>query len=350
MKKIILLFIAANAAFSALAQVRGGDNFYAQKWVVDLNLPVGVAMQSPTIDSKSMPDFTNLMNAQIGTLKMNAGASYGVDVQGGYFIGSGGHWGIGTGIQYLSQSGDVTLDKYHVEYQDWDSKGHTYRQLVTSTAPIKESLTMTTMNVPVFLKYKKRFTTRIGFTMDAGILYNVQRTNNWSTNAAFDYEAIYAFVPGTQGQHTYYDNSATPSIYDWLITKDQYSKHTSNTVAHDFDSLHKEGYNVGLNIKPTNNTGTVTYKTGSIGFMVRPAISIRLLDRLHMNIGAFYSYQSFDNKTVTNYDVIQNMGTKYTSLLSTVKTTVTQTSGINIGFRYFIGTPKDSQFDGKFDE
>jgi len=350
MKKIILLFVAANAAISAFGQIRGGDNFYAQKWVIDLNLPVGVAMQSPTVDSKSMPAYTNAMNASSGTLKMNAGASYGVDVQGGYFIGNGGHWGIGTGVMYQSSTGDVTLDKFHIEYQDNDSKGHTYRQLVTSTAPIKESLTMTTMNVPVFLKYKKRFSTRIGFTADAGILYNVQRTNNWSTNAAFDYEAIYAFVPGSKGSQTYYDNAATPSIYDWLITKDQYQKHTSGTVAHDFDSLRAQGYNVGLNIKPTNSSGTVTYKTGSIGFMFRPAITIRLLDRLHMSVGAYYSYQSFDNKTVTNYKLIDRMGTDYTSLLSTVKTTVAQSSGINIGFRYFIGTPKDSQFDGKFDE
>ena len=350
MKKIILLFIAANAAFSAFAQVRGGDNFYAQKWVVDLNLPVGVAMQSPTMDSKVSPDYSNLVNPQIGTTKMNSGLSYGVDLQAGYFVGNGGHWGIGTGIMYTSQATDLTLDKFHVEYQDFDSKGFTYRQLVTSTGPIKESLTTTSISIPVVLKYKKRFSTRIGFTADAGILYNVSVSTAYKTDAAFDYEAIYAFVPGSKGSQTYYDNASTPSIYDWLITKDQYEKHTSNTVAHDFDSLRTQGYNVGLNIKPTNNSGTVTFKTGSIGFILRPSLTIRLLDRVHLSVGAYYTYQSFENKTVTNYKLITDMGSNYTSLLSTVKTVTSSTAGLNIGLRYFIGTPKDSQFDGKFDE
>jgi len=350
MKKIVLLLAAAVSAISAFAQVRGGDNFYAQKWVVDLNLPVGVVMQSPTLDTKSVPDYTNMVNPQIGKTKMNSGMSVGGDVEVGYFIGSSGHWGIGGGVMYQSQQNQITMDKFHVEYQDWDSKGNTYRQLVSSTAPITEKLTMTSVNVPLMLMYKKRFSTRIGFSAEAGILYNVSMSNSYSTDATFDYEAIYAFVPGSKGSQTYYDNNPTPSEYDWLITKAQYEKHTSYTLQHDFDSLHNQGYNVGLGIKPTNNSGTVTYKSGSIGFIFRPTITVRLLDRLHLALGAYYSYQTFNNNTVSGFKLIDRMGTDYSSLLNTVKTVTASNAGVSIGFRYFIGTPKDSQFDGLFDE
>ncbi len=350
MKKIILLFIAAGAGFSAMAQVRGGDNFYAQKYVVDLNFPVGVLMQTPTY--KFDANYTNVANQSIGTLKMGAGASYGVDAQFGYFIGKRRCFGIGTGISYTMMNADATLGNFHVEYQDKDAKDNIFWQVVSSTQPVKEKLTITSINIPVVLKYKKRFTTKLGFTMDAGILYNIQYDNKWKTDGTFDYEAIYKFAKNSVGsQVTVYDGAAAPDAKDWLITKAMYERTISvGTIPGIFDSLRTRGYDVALGVHPANNSGKISYTTGSIGFIVRPAINIRIKKRVHLNLGAYYSYQSFNNKTVDNYKLIDKMGSSYSSLLNTVSTTVASNMGINVGLRYFIGMPKDKDFDGKFDE
>ncbi len=350
MKKLILLFVAAGAGFSAMAQVRGGDNFYAQKYVVDLNFPVGVLTQTPT--SSIGVNYPNVAVSNIGTLKMGAGASFGVDAEFGYFIGKKRCFGIGTGFSYQMANADATLDNFHVEYQASDKKDNVYRQVVSSTGTIKEKLTITSMNIPVVLKYKKRFTTRLGFTMDAGILYNLQFQNKWKSDATFDYEAIYQFAKNSIGsQVTVYDNAVVPDSHDWLITKAMYTRTISEgTVPGVFDSLQKRGYNVALGVKPNNASGTISYTTGSVGFILRPAFNVRVTNRLHLNLGAYVSYQSFKNKTVDNYRMVDNMGKTYSSLLNTVSATTATTLGLNIGVRYFIGLPTDKDFDGKFDE
>ena len=173
--------------------------------------------------------------------------------------------------------------------------------------------------------------------------------NKWKTDAEFNYEAIYKFAPNRTS--TVYDDATVPATEDWLITKAQYDKHnTLGTTASQFDSLRGRGYNVALNVSPAAKSGTVNYTSGSIGFILNPAVNYRITHRFHLNLGASFAYQSFNNKNVDNYRMVDNMGTTYSSVLNTVKTTVNTTIGINIGIRYFIGEAKDAQFDGKYDE
>lgn len=349
MKKIFLLSIAAGAGLSAMAQVRGGDNYFASKLVVDLNFPVGMVMQSPT--SSMAVNFPNAINTRIDDLKMGSGLSYGVDLGIGYYIGKKRQWGIGAGVQYLMQSSDATIGAYHVEYKAMDPKDNVYRQLVTATHSIKEELTTTQINIPVVLKYKHRFNTRIGIAVDAGIVYNLQVQNKWKTDAEFNYEAIYKFARDANGNtYTVYDDQSTPDKADWLMTKAQYDEHNSiGSVAGVFDSLRARGYNVGLNMKPANNSGTISYTTGSIGFILRPTVTVRLMNRVHLNVGLCAMYQTFENKTASNYRLVDNMGATYSSMLNTVSSTSNITAGLNLGLRFLLGTPKDAQFDGKFD-
>ena len=347
MKKLILLFVAAGAGFTAMAQVRGGDNYYAQRCIVDLNFPVGMVMQSPS--STFNFNYPNAINSSVGGLKMSTGLSYGVDAQFGYFVGKRRRFGIGGGILYLSQNSDATISDFHVEYKATDKKDNVYRQVVYATHPIKEKLKMTNMNIPIVLKFKQRFSTKLGFTVNAGIVYNLQMQNDWTTDATFNYEAIYKFNAARNG--TVYDDGVTPESQDWLITKAQYDKHnTSGTTEGQFDSLHSRGYNVALNVNPDNKKGSVSYTTGSIGFILSPAVNYRLTKRFHLNLGATVVYQTFNNKSTDGYKLIDNMGSTYSSILNTVTSTTNMTFGINLGIRYFIGEAKDAQFDGKYDE
>ena len=218
MKKLILLFVAAGAGFTAMAQVRGGDNYYAQRCVIDVNFPVGVSMQTPT-NKFDFSNYLNAINTSVGDLKLSTGLSYGVDAQFGYFVGKRRRFGIGGGILYMSQRSDATIDHFHVEYQASDKWDNIYRQGVTATHSIKESLNITNVSIPLVLKYKQRFSTKVGITVNAGIVYNLMMKNDWNTNANFDYEAIYKFAPNRQT--TIYDQAAIPATEDWLITRAQ---------------------------------------------------------------------------------------------------------------------------------
>ena len=351
MKKIVLLMVAAGAGFSAMAQVRGGDNFYASKWVIDLNVPVGVLMQSPT--TKMDINYAEAVNARHSDIKMGTGKSNGADLGFGYFVGKKREFGIGAGIQYLSQAGDATMDNFHVEYRDNDSKGNVYRQLLTATHAIKEEMTITSINIPVVLKYKHRFNTRVGIAVDAGIVYNVSIQNKWKSDAEFNYEAIYQLAKDANGDvKSVYDNQPVYSDKDILYTVAAYTRTNSvGTIPEVFDALRAQGKPVELKVKPTNNSGTVNYTSGSIGFIFRPTVTYRLANRIHLNVGIMATYQSFQNKTDgSNYLLMDSYTSrKYTSMLNTVSASNNLTLGLNLGVRYFLGTPKDAQFDGKFD-
>jgi hypothetical protein len=350
MKKLVLLLVLGSAGYVASAQVRGGDNYYALRHVVDLNLPVGIVLQTPT--SKFPINYPEYCYSDIGKVKMGTGISYGVDAQYGYFFGKRRRFGIGAGVTYLMQQSDVTLDRFRVDYKSFDQKDYVFRQVVRSAqnATIRERLNSTVLNIPIVLKYKQRFSTKLGFTADLGILYNVMNTNNWSTNGKFDYEAMYA-LDSVNNYKPYYDNGATPNPSNWMITYDMYRKHNSiGTVETVFDSLRFRGKNVALGVKPDETTGSVSYTTGSIGFVFRPAVNIRATQRLHLNLGAYFAYQSFNNKTVSDYRLVDDMGKSYSTLLNTVSNVTVTNISLNFGVRYFIGTPKDSDYDGYYDE
>ncbi len=193
--KRILLLMAGFAAISAGAQ---GQKPYTRdsslsRWVIDVNFLGGGVTQTYTAANTSA-NYLNSLNANTGKLGFANGAAFGGDAQLGFFFGHNRHWGIGTGVLYLRETGNTTLDNFHVEYQSTDANGNTFRQLVTGSG-INEKMTIDNFNIPLVLKYKARFSKHWGFAADAGALFNLQMKNGYKTNAAFDYEAIYKLNP-----------------------------------------------------------------------------------------------------------------------------------------------------------
>ena len=361
MKKIFFLLIAASGALSAIAQAPdakkqadststiqrdfSADNVLT-KWVIDVNLLGGMLTQNL---NTAVPGYTNAVNTGISPLKFSNGMSYGADAQVGYFFSKNNNWGVGTGIMYLSQKGDVTMDKFHVEYQSTDNHGLTFRQVLTANQQIKEQLKITNINIPVVLKYKHRFTKRVGITADAGLLINVQNMNRYKTNASFDYEAIYQVATDVAGNHiAVYDNSPVPSTTgDLLITKAQYlSTHSGGDVNAFINQEHSQnGYNVGLGVKPNSNTGSVSYTAGSIGYLIQPAINLYLNDKVALNLGFYYMYMPSMNNASSTYKLTDKMG-DYTSMLKNVNTGNSASYGLNIGVRVYFGKVRDYDNDG----
>jgi outer membrane protein OmpA-like peptidoglycan-associated protein len=357
MKKIVLLLIAASGALSAFSQGQGAANSPAMppampkyttddllsRWVIDVNLLGGLVSQDVTTHDVSN-NYNNYLNYNSGgKLTFSNGMSYGFDAQLGYFFGKSNHFGIGAGFMYMAQQGDMTMaNPFHVEYQSTDYQGNTFRQIVTSDQSIKETLTMTNMNIPILLKYKTRFSKHWGFMADAGALINLQMKNTYTSNASFDYEAAYQYQNTSAGIVTVYDNGQTPASGDILYTKANFHAPGSGssapfaTVNDWFSKLQSTGYNVGLGVKPNNNSGSVSYMQGSVGLMVRPAFNLFLSDNVALTFGGYFMYQPFTN-TVSNSYMLTNKTGDYNSMLNTVSANNQMSYGLNLGVRVFFG-------------
>ncbi len=345
MKKILLLIIGFQLSQLAIAQTNSslshGDSLLS-RWVIDVNIMGGILTQNFT-SQNSLSGYLNPVNTNTGSMDFTNGRSIGVDIQLGYFWGKKRHFGIGAGINYLYQAGNAGLSDYHVEYQATDYNDHIYRQVISSDHKITEQLYINHINIPLVLKYKNRFSKHWGFTADAGALFNFRSVNDYKTNAAFNYEAIYKFADGT---HTVYDNSPVPLSSDYFITKAEYLSNTPNgNVQTYFDNLRAQGNNVGLNVGADKKAGSVAYKSGSVGILLRPSVNWFLSDKVALNLGIYYTYQTFKNDVVADYRLTGKVG-EYNSILKNVSSVNSHNIGLNIGARFFIGHAKDRDHDG----
>ncbi len=360
MKKVIFSIIAAAAILPAIAQEAVTKEAPAPKkynytrdpdlsrWVIDLNL-LGGGMKQDLTTGTGTSGYLNAIsqNTNIGKLKFENGGTVGFDAQLGYFFGPGCHWGLGAGFMYLSQTGNLTLDKYHVEYQATDAAGSIYRQHITGNS-LKEWTKSTNLNIPLLLKYKYRFSKHLGFTADAGPMFNMQMKNVSQNNGNYDYEAVYKHTgsAGGDGTPTVYDNSVTPAASDEIITKAYLiAKNPNVDLNAEFQKQKAAGVNVGLGQTPAADKSTVSYTTGSVGFLLRPELSWYLSDHVAINFGAYYMYQSFKNNNVANYTL---MSTKmeYSSSLNNVSSSTVSSIGGNVGVRFLFGKLRDTDEDG----
>ena len=341
MKKLLFLLViagtAATAQNSSAPQTPVTDG--SSVWTVEANVLVGALRQSFTT-ANSAGNYLNGVNVNQGSLSFNKSGSVGIDAQLGWFPGAQRHWGAGTGIMFLRQQGNVILDNFHAEYEATDASGNVYRQVVTPNQPIDEHLKIANVNIPLVLKYKTVLSDKWGFSADAGLLFNLEMTNRYTTNASFDYEAIYKFSEAPGGVPTVYDNSPTPGTTDFLITKAGYlaTDKNGNTSAF-FANEEKLGYNVGLGVKPKSNSGTVSYTNGSVGLLLRPSFNYYLSKQLSLNFGLYYLYQAPKNNAPTDYTLTKGMG-DYSSLLNNVTKSQDQSFGLNVGIRFIPGKRK----------
>ena len=339
MKKINLLLIAAFGAVSTYAQapvvVNNHTDADMSRWVLDVNFLGGLYSQDMKI-ANTNANYLNGVNLNTGSVGFKNGAAVGGDAQIGFFFGEKRHWGIGTGVMYMREWGDMTLDNFHAEYQSTDNNGDIFRQVVSANR-IDERIKTDNFNIPLVLKYKNRFSKHWGFTADAGLLINLQMRNEYKTNASFDYEGIYKFVTNSDGSVTsVYDNAPTPANNDFLITKAQYTKNnTDGNVQGYFNTKSSQGYSVGLGVKPNSTSGSVSYATGSVGFLFQPSVNYFFSDNVALNVGGYYLFQPFNN-TVGGSPVTNKIG-DYSSVLNTVSHTDNSSYGVNLGLRFFLG-------------
>lgn len=340
MKKLILLLIVGHSAISATAQNNIEKEYTTDKemsrWVLDVNMLIGGYTQKTNM-AITAPNYLNGININPGNVGFRRGGALGGELQLGYFFDNNKNWGLGTGLLYLREWGAVTLNKFHAEYQSTDNNGFIFRQVVSSK-DIREQIKIDNFNIPLVLKFKNKLSERWGITADAGVLFNLQMKNNYTTNAAFDYEAIYKFVTNENGTVTpVYDNSVIPDKSDFLITKSHFSKNNpSGNVQDYFNAKRDAGYNVGLGVKANQQKGSTTYTASSVGFILQPSISYYLSQRVALNLGAYFLYQPFKNDASGTYTMTSTPGA-YNSVMNSAEKIQSQSFGGNIGLRFFLG-------------
>jgi hypothetical protein len=325
MKKLIFLLTATAYAVNGFAQ-----NMQTSGFFIGLNFKVGPNSEQTAL----MPTnwiYPESVNNAAKQPKVDNETAFGFDAQLGYFFGKKGHWGLGTGLVYFKNDGELTIESMHFEYKATDFNGDVYRQMITTTQPIKEILQTTNMSVPLVVKYRTMFSDRVGFSMDAGVVYNVKIETSYNASAAFDYEAIYKFEKSGTDYVAVYDDGSHPDASSWLITVEQYQKDKGdgNEEVY-FKTLQDQGYNVGLNEKATGS-GTVSHKTGSVGFLLQPSLSFRLSDVFYLNVGPYWMHQTFHNEQSSLKTQVTDRIGEYSSVLSTGVNRKMDYYGANLG-------------------
>ncbi|PQJ09958.1 hypothetical protein CJD36_014755 [Flavipsychrobacter stenotrophus] len=343
MKKVFLLLMVLCA--SLLTHAQGFANYadsMLSRWCIDVNGRGGLLSQNYT-SLYTLDNYAQNINSNTGTLKFKNGYNVGGELQVGYFFGRMRHWGVGTGINYTSMVGDITVDGYHVEYRAVDFKDNVYRQVLTANN-VAEHMEMTGFNIPVLLKYKNRWSKHWGFTADGGLMLGVQRSNSWKADASFNYEAIYKFTDLT---HTVYDDAPVANVEDYFITRANWLKNNHNgDVQAYFNDLNNKGYNVGLNVKPGSGSGKTTFSSVTLGILLKPSVNLFLSDNVALDFGVYYMFQPFKGGADRGYTLTSKVG-DYNTVLNSVSTANTQSYGVNIGARFFLGRrPKDRDHDG----
>ena len=348
MKKIFLIVIAGIASFQGFAQdslmhLKSPDQ-QLPRFCLDLNYMEGVLMESPSMIGLSKVyagALTSPANYNVASPKFDAGHSRGGELTAGYFFDHNRMFGVGLGVSYFSQTGNLSMDSFHVEYKAPTGFGtDTFRQIISSHNKITDKITTSNITIPVLLKFKHQFGKRVGVNVDLGGLVNVSNSYKYQTNASFDYEA--AYLRNTDGAYIF-DPTPGFSANDWLITKANFLAHnpTGNMTEY-FDQKYQNGYNVKLDTAIKSGNSKNYAQAVNFGFIGRIALSYKLDYHLSVDLGGYYTYMMVKNNS--NAVLTDKVGS-YNSLNAIVSSNPISSYGINVGIRYYFGGFPDMDGD-----
>jgi len=345
---LVALALVANT-HNSFGQVRSE---YFRSLSADLQVTGGLLNQQITAIPFSV-NYPDALNATQSDIKFKSGQSRGYDFRLGYYFNRKRSLGIGLGINYYKQEGNLNLDTFHIEFRSADAQYPVFRQVISTTRGIRENIVSTSINIPLLLRYKYDINEKFALTVDAGIFYNVNVKSTYNTNAQFDYEGIYKF----EGTFPIYDNSAIPDSTSLLVTKAEYLKDfPGGDVKNYFRFQDSIGKSVGLNMNTVNSSGEVKYKSGSLGYTGEIAINYMVVRNICLRLGAYYTAQSFTNTSNNNAlrltdQIVRDannkaLGVNYNSMLNEVQTVKSHNYGLLFGVRVYFNrmawkTPHD---------
>ncbi len=292
-------------------------------------------------DFKSIPmssGYESPLNTTNSNLRFTDGQYKSMNVECGYYIGHKREFGFGIGLNYTAQLGTMKADSFHVEYQSVDYKRNAFRQVISSGASLEESVRGNSVNLPIFICYRKKLFEDFYFTSNLGVLLNLNMSYKATAKeTSFNYEAIYKFVTSGGFIMTEYDNNPVANSGDWFITQQQYLQDKpGGDVSTYFANMKTNGYTVALDAPIRNKTNNVVYKPSSVGYFMNADICYKINDRFYGKGGIYFSYQTFKN-TVNDTKLIIPPNGFYNSIMNYATDITTLTYGLTFGMgMYFM--------------
>ena len=277
--------------------------------------------------------YSSPVNTYASDISYTGKMMFGVNLTAGYYFNKRRNLGIGTGITFLTQSSTMRMDTFHNEFMALDFESHVFRQSVSSTSTIKESITNTNISIPVFIRYKKPISEKFTFTLDGGVLIGLMMQAKSTASGSFDYEAIYKITNNGTANIYSYDNAPIPSVTDILYTRAQYLiNNPGGDVNAYFNTLQSLGYSVGLNNK-LSKTSTINYKNMTIDGSLQAAMHYYYNKHITIKGGFYVLTESFINKKAATTTFTSTPGS-YNSFLQYTKTVLNYSYGLVLGVNY----------------
>lgn len=278
------------------------------------------------------------LNAYNGNLRFTNPKTIGFDGKVGYFLNDKKTWGLSVGLIYFYQSGMFNLDTFHMEYSAVDKNKRPFRQIV-GTRNLTESVGSNNISIPFMVHYQMKNAKLSFISVDAGILYNINMTSSYTASGNFNYEAIYKY--DVKSKSFIFDNNQNIEQNGFIpITVAQY--YSTNPKGTDLQGYFNElsqkwGANVALHQPIGNKTGTVSYKHGSIGMIVEPAVNYQISDLIFLKFGMYFVYQGFTtNGNGPKQMLAGNKLGDYNGLTNEISSYKTMSLGINAGIKIIL--------------
>jgi hypothetical protein len=249
-----------------------------------------------------------------------------------YFFGAKANFGVGLGLNYNNISGNVAKDSFHVEYKEKDFWGSDFTQLLSSRGAITEKVSISELSIPITLVYKGDLSKKMGFNIEAGILYNLSyNSTTSSSNGEFDLEAQYILSGSAANGGNYYDDKNPSEKTSWLITRKQAIANGETDGGTPYlNRMAGQNFSVGASKSAIKSTTTSNFQSGSIGFIIKPSISYHFNSTASIKAGILFTSTTF-NQTTNTYRIFDKTLT-YNTLLNGVNTMANSNIGVHISF------------------
>ncbi len=241
---------------------------------------------------------------------------------------------LGLGLNYNKFTNDLSWNGFHAEFKELDNEdGSThspFRRLLT-LHQTKESLETQVISFPLLLKFRKRLEEKFGIYYEIGPAFDLISIQS-NSSAVADKEAIYIY--NSDNKEWTYTKNYSPTVSDWLITRDAVNANSSGNAATYFNQLQASGYDVALD-KAMNSS---TEKISRIGFSgIARVGAFYMVDRsMSVFAGAVYAYHISSKKVEGTYQPVTGSD-QYHSLINGTKKYNVQNYGIMLGVRYGFG-------------
>lgn len=342
-------------------------------WAIDVNFKLGTLNQDIVSNDLTTAYTTNPLppGSQIktysGTLKFSNGRSIGGDMSIGYYRWWRRRLGLGVGLMYMQHTGATTLDSFRFDFAAKYNATDFFRQIISGNR-FSEDVTITNINIPIFLKFKyqfgnsKRQKSKYGFgiTADVGPIFGIHNNTSGSAQANVDYEAIYRLNSDKSAVISGFDPTENGnSETSFIITKAANRRTTDIATAEYFRGLRaNSGFNVGLNqaIAPSQATQDKSFSSMvSYGAMMQIGFTYGITYNVAFQTSGYFMYQRWRNKK-EDYEPYRmfeqvvkdgdNYYSNYKPITGSLQYSDYTAYGVSAGLRFFFGEKRDIDGDG----